>query len=267
MKQTIDDLRDEVKKANEQREADIKNRACYNILKNTHHGLNASFLMWKAYEPPMQMENFDETMSINSASTDGEVFEENIEKKDVKEAKNLLKEIKRAYLEDNEVLKAYKKFGLGNEKPMTRINIFKFFEELMDKKFITDEQDLAAKRIPRNMTEFMLEQLNRQFGLKRIAMKQLSQIIPGLHTLIEEKHAYGTLFCRMLQLFHPDPIPFNLAFYLTKIRMKFNELSEKAEKQQAALERSRGRKKAGQALPESPKAGTSSWKFGQSFSP
>ena len=95
------------------------------------------------YEPPMQMETFDETESINSASTDGEFFgEENIERQDVKDTKQLLKDEKAAYLENNEVLKAYKKFGLGNEKPMTRINIFKFFEEMMDKKYVTDIQDL-----------------------------------------------------------------------------------------------------------------------------
>ena len=161
MKQTIDDLRLEVDKEKEKRKQDIKNRACHNILKNTNHSLNSAFLLWKMYEPPMLMDNFDETMSINSASTDGEVFDENIEKQDVQNAKQLLKQEKAAYLENNEILKAYKKFGLGNEKPMTRINVFKFFEEIMDKKYVTDLQDLEAKRIPRTMTEFMLETLNR----------------------------------------------------------------------------------------------------------
>jgi hypothetical protein len=35
------------------------------------------------------------------------------------------------------------------------------------------------------------------------------------------------LFCRVLQIIDPDPIPFELAMYLTRIRIDLNRLVEK----------------------------------------
>jgi hypothetical protein len=41
---------------------------------------------------------------------------------------------------------AFNKQGSKNEKPMAYVNIFKFFEDMMDKKFETDTSDLKANR-------------------------------------------------------------------------------------------------------------------------
>jgi hypothetical protein len=49
---------------------------------------------------------------------------------------------------------------------MSISNVFRLFEDLMDKKYETDICDIAASRQTRTMTEFLMEYLNRNFGLK-----------------------------------------------------------------------------------------------------
>jgi hypothetical protein len=48
------------------------------------------------------------------------------------------------------------------------------------------------------MTEFMMEYLNRMFGLKKLAIRHLSQIMPALNQLVADRQPYGTLFARLL---------------------------------------------------------------------
>lgn len=53
---------------------------------------------------------------------------------------------------------------------MTYQNVFKFFENMMDRKFEVDKRDIEDKRVPRTMTEFLMEYLQRQFGIQAIAL-------------------------------------------------------------------------------------------------
>ena len=44
-----------------------------------------------------------------------------------------------------------------NERPMTPVNFFKYFEQLLDKKYENDVADIEAGIQPRPMSTFMLE--------------------------------------------------------------------------------------------------------------
>jgi hypothetical protein len=44
---------------------------------------------------------------------------------------------------------------------MTYHNVFKLFESMMDKKFEVDKRDIGDRRVPRTMTEFLMEYLQR----------------------------------------------------------------------------------------------------------
>ena len=52
---------------------------------------------------------------------------------------------------------------------MKRANLFKFFEEMMEKKFEADLNDLESERPWRPLNEFMLDHLVRAYGLKSLA--------------------------------------------------------------------------------------------------
>lgn len=129
--------------------------------------------------------------------------------------------------ESNEVLTFVKG---TNEKPMSLPNLFKFLEELMDKKVETDEKDIKEGRRPRTMIEFMQEHLSRVFGISKIANRQLAQIIPALKGLFEEKDPYGGLYCRLLGVFDPVPLPLPFAVFLATSRVRFLGLIEKYER-------------------------------------
>ena len=117
-----------------------------------------------------------------------------------------------------------------NEKPMSTVNLFKFLEELMDKKVEIDEKDIKEKRKPRSMVEFMQEHLSRVFGIPKIANRQLAQIIPALQELYTQQDPYGSIFCRLLGIFDPNPLPLHFAVFLASARARFVALNEKYEK-------------------------------------
>jgi hypothetical protein len=130
-------------------------------------------------------------------------------------------------LKENMIMQQFEQFGSKNERPMSYLNVFKFFEELMDTKYETDCADIKARRQPRTMTEFMMEHLRRKYGMPKLQMKNLSALLLGIRQLMDDNHPYVILFARLLQVFHPDPIPFPLAMFLTKARVDFHSLSDK----------------------------------------
>ena len=154
-------------------------------------------------------------------------------------------------LETNDIMLKYSK---SKEKPMGTVNLFKFLEELMDRKYESDVKDLKEGRTPRTMTEYVQEHLSRVFGIPKIAKRQLMQIVPALRLLHEEKDPYGTLYCRLFQIFDSDPIHMHFAIYLTKVRAKFQEQIEKFDKSgyQAAKN---NRKSRGKEMVEEVQAG------------
>jgi len=154
-------------------------------------------------------------------------------------------------LENNAILNSLREANLSNEKPMPPANMFKFLEELMNSKIKVDLKDIADGRRPRLMTEFLIEHLTRVFGIPKLALKNLAQLIPALQQQLAEGNSYGTFYCRLLQIYHPQPIPFYLALYLVKVRGDFCVMNDRYEKIKIALEHKTGKKvvvKKGEAL-------------------
>jgi len=161
----------------------------------------------------------------------------------VEQAETLLGAERQEAVNSNVLIETLSKANVPADRPLTYLNIFKFFEELMDRKFEVDAQDLQAGRKPRAMTEFLMEHLNRQFGIKSLALRYLGQLIPGLQILYNENLPYAVLFARLLQVWHPEPIPLQLALYLVRIRMDFHKLMEKyAREREVQRKRQKGKK-------------------------
>lgn len=146
----------------------------------------------------------------------------------------------------NPLIKLFKEVQNTGEKPMSRINVFRFLEDLFDKKFEVDKQDERDSKALMSVPEFMMEHLMKTFGTQSIALKFLSQLIPGLYEIYKEGHKYAEVFSRLLQIFHPEPAPLVLAVFVTKARMDFFQLVDKNER---SLE-SDGRKERGKVAYE-----------------
>ena len=151
-----------------------------------------------------------------------------------KSAIEILDEEKQNLLKNNILLHKYKRSSLES-KPLTLANLFKFLEEMMDQKYKTDLKDLKDKLNPKPMPEFTLEYLTRKFGIKNLALKFLSQLIPALENLVKEGSAYAKFYSDLLQV-SSNPIPYNLAIYLVKARGTFMILIAKAKKLKEALQ-------------------------------
>jgi hypothetical protein len=113
------------------------------------------------------------------------------------------------------------------QPPMPAKGVFKLFESAMDEKNHHDNTELEAGRPPRSMTEFMLDFMYMQYGLKTLTLKNLSSFINALEIMAREQHPYGTLLCRLLEVFTEEPIDETLAAFLVKARSAFGGLLSK----------------------------------------
>ena len=185
------------------------------------------FKVWVRYSP-------DKQQVIQLVDTDDLDFIDEVEEVELKNdyiiADQLIDEENRILIESNPIMIQYKQIEGKTEKPMSYVNIFKFLEDLMDKKYETDKKDIKDLRQMRSMTEFMMESLQRQFGIQSLALKFLGQFIPGFYQIYGENHKYAIFFARLLQLFHPEPVTYSLALFLVKVRTDFYPLIEKFER-------------------------------------
>ncbi|CAG9318926.1 unnamed protein product [Blepharisma stoltei] len=211
---------------------------------NAFHSIKDKFNKWKkniqeSYNSLESIDKIEEnqfenkpvslrrsTRNLTRLPTINDIISEECEAK----AKESILQEKQKLLNENLIMENYKKVETKLEKPMSYINIFRFLEEMMDNKYKTDKKDLKDKRKPRSMTEFMMEYLNRRFGIEFLAIKTLCQILPAIKSLVDERHPYGCFYARLLQIFHPDPVPYNLSLYLVRARYDFNPFVEKADR-------------------------------------
>jgi Ca2+-binding EF-hand superfamily protein len=97
-------------------------------------------------------------------------------------------------------------------------------EKLMQEKTKVDKMDMALKRKPRAMFEFVSDFFLSHFGLQTLANRQLKAMSISLEELHRVGHPYGVFFCRILSLYHPRPVPADLAAFLMIVQSMFNKL-------------------------------------------
>lgn len=136
------------------------------------------------------------------------------------EAEQLWALEQRSLLDNNLLLDIFKKSSRG-EPPLGLTQVLKFFEELMDHKAEADQLDLAAHRQPKTLQDFLLDYLTRTFGLRKLAVKLVCQLVPALIVQHREQQPEVVLFCRLLQMINPSPVNLPLAVFLTKVRIEF----------------------------------------------
>ena len=137
----------------------------------------------------------------------------------------------------NKIILQYNQISSSTEKPLSFINVFKFLEELMDKKFESDKQEVSESKPVTSMPEFMMEFLIKTYGIQSLALKFLSQFIGGFYDIYKEGNKYAAFFARILQIFHPEPAPLSLAVFIVKARMDFHPLIDTYERSVLQSER------------------------------
>ena len=121
-----------------------------------------------------------------------------------------------------------------DQPPMTKPHIYKMFENVMDEKWKSDISDTQAGKVPRAMPEFMLDFLFMKYGLKTLALKQLSSLVSGLEKLVLLDEEYAQIFCKLINVLTNKPIDSYTCLFLTKARAGFTEIQNRFVKQFAA---------------------------------
>ena len=122
------------------------------------------------------------------------------------------------------------------ESPMPLTSLFRFFEEMMDKKYELDVSDLSEGKAYLPISEFYLDYLLRVYGLKKLAQKSMWQMLLTLKQLNDQSHAYGRLICSLLHVYDPYPIPPKLSLFLTRARIEMNKLINSTKAKNKKLE-------------------------------
>lgn len=138
------------------------------------------------------------------------------------EAVRLWESEQRSLLDNNSLLDVYKKVAKG-ETPLGLTQVLKFFEELMDHKAEADQLDISAHRQPKSLQDFLIDHLTRTFGLRKLALKMVCQLVPALVLYHREQQPEIVLFCRLLQIINPSPVCLPLTVFVTKVRTELGK--------------------------------------------
>lgn len=110
------------------------------------------------------------------------------------------------------------------ETPMPLTSLFRFFEEMMDKKYDLDVSNLTEGKDYLPVPDFYLDQLLHVYGLKKLAQKSMWQMLLTLKQLSDQFHTYGKLICSLLHIYDPYPTPPKLSLFLTRARIEMNRI-------------------------------------------
>ena len=154
-------------------------------------------------------------------------FLENYDDESFNQAQKLVEKENLELLAKSIVQEMYEKCKDTTVNLMSSQKILKFFEEMMDLKFIQDQGDLKDRRKPKTMPEFFIDYLNRSFGLKNIAIKSLNQMIP---VLVSGQGHFLSFICKLLHISKYEPIKYSISLYISKLRSDFNQILNKLNK-------------------------------------
>ena len=115
---------------------------------------------------------------------------------------------------------------MKRQPPMLNSNVFKLFELAMLEKLKSDLSEAEQSRSPKSMSEFMLDFLFMQQGLKTLVMKSLGALLNALELLATKRHPYGLLFCRILNVFADKPFDNTLNCFLVRARAEFTDIQK-----------------------------------------
>ncbi|OMJ76609.1 hypothetical protein SteCoe_23986 [Stentor coeruleus] len=224
LKKQIEKLKDDLDTQKKKHETSLSRSFLVRLCHVFKEQEGQSFRKWRSYDnkaqSKLQLAPIDAAPALD-AEEEAEYKQDYVVADQIISAENI------NLIEINPIMINFRTVEGKCERPMSYINVFKFLEELMDKKFETDKRDIADSRQLRSMTEFMMEYLSRTFGIQTLALKFLGQFIPGFHQIYSEKHKYAIFFARILQVFHPDPVTYSLAIYLVRLRQDFHPLIDK----------------------------------------
>jgi hypothetical protein len=141
--------------------------------------------------------------------------------------------IREDLLRGNVIFKHMRINALPFEQPMPVLEFYQLMSETLLKKLDQDNEDLANKRRPCNLPEFLFETLLKLKSVKKLAQRDLARLIPTLFNQVSSNITLALLYARLMHMFHHSPAPLEGLVLVTRYNKLFTPLVEKFAKVQA----------------------------------
>lgn len=143
--------------------------------------------------------------------------------------------IKDSITQVNAVVKGIKLRRLPWGPALSKSRLIALCDGLFEAKYQKDREDLTYGTAPQSLEMYIEEYLKQQLGTEQRVWQLLSRLVPGLFRLYQEGDRYGELLSRLFCLFHPRPIPTEVAAFLLKAKSDFRKLMQKSDTGQVTL--------------------------------
>jgi len=121
-----------------------------------------------------------------------------------------------------EIVKAHK---VEATAPLAANDLFQFFEDFLDAKYVDDNQNFDKGLSPPTIATFLPPYL-QQTASQAEAFKRLAALLNGLKALrVENK--YADLLCKLLGICGYEASPYQLALFLVRVRKEFQRMAGK----------------------------------------
>jgi len=135
----------------------------------------------------------------------------------------------------NAIVKGITLRGLAWGPALSKYRLISLCDGLFEAKYQKDREDLTYGTAPQALETYIEEYLKLQVGTEQRVWQLLSRLVPGLFRLYQEGDRYGELLSRLFCLFHPRPIPTEVAAFLVKAKADFLKLMQKSDTGQVTL--------------------------------
>ena len=121
-----------------------------------------------------------------------------------------------------EIVKAHKAEAAD---PVAPNELFQFFEDFLDAKYVEDNQNFDKGVSPPTIASFLPPYL--QLGLPQTeAFRRLASLLNTLKVLRTEDN-YANLLCKLLGICGYEAVPYQLALFLVRVRKEFQRMAGK----------------------------------------
>lgn len=121
-----------------------------------------------------------------------------------------------------EIVKAHKTEATA---PLSGEELFVFFEDFLDAKYVDDNQNFDKGVSPPTVAVFLPPYL-QQAVPQAEAFRRLAALLNGLKVLRSEDR-YADLLCKLLGICGYEAAPYQLALFLVRVRKEFQRIAEK----------------------------------------
>jgi len=226
----IEDLRAQIRSLIRDRRHQLTLRTALHISGLVKGELASTFLTWK-FRADMPPEVLSETIMDqlparpSTLALEEEVWTER-QTAHYEQAEPAIVTYERTFLMNNSIFRMLKTDGVKFDQPMSIVSFYNLMEEIMEKKVESDKTDLGDGKKPAHFSDFTLEYLLKLHGVKKVAQRDISRLVPTLYQQYNANVHLAVFLARLLHMFHAHPAPLEASVLVLRLAQEFKPLAD-----------------------------------------